>query len=94
MHRSRDYAEWYWGTFRSWFDAGIRLHRHNRADGELPRGGGHTQPIRRLYQRCCRCGRSRVMGKFVEMYSFREAGQPNSWWYECLDCAHGPLTNW
>ena len=78
--------EWWWGTFCSWFNVGFRLHVHG--DG-LPDGGGYTQPEHRLYQRCCRCGKFRILGRFVEMYA---RGDEGSWWYSCVECALADMT--
>ena len=66
---------------------GLRLH-YRRHETPVPDGGGHSGPERRLYQQCCRCGRFRILGKFVEMYG----ALLNGWWYECLDCALASMT--
>ena len=60
----------------------IRIH-HHKHKGDLEPGTGYAGPMRRLYQQCCRCGRFRIGGKFVEMYG---SELRRGWRYECLDC--------
>ena len=76
---------WWWRWELEGLFSGIRLRRR---DPELIDGKGYVGPERRLYQCCRRCGKFRVLGRFVEM-------QPSDfryWWYECVDCALASMT--
>ncbi len=74
----------FWWLRRELADLDRRHPRHS-----VPVGAGYSGPTRRLYQRCCRCHRFRLLGRFVEMYGPKLG---DGWWYECVECALATVT--
>ena len=80
---------WWWRFELEGLFSPLRLHYRKCKECASLQGHGYSGPERRIYQQCCRCGKFRVFGKFVEMYGEEIGG---GWRYECVECALAEMT--